>query len=149
MNPMRIQAPLVASLAVLVLCGPAHAMDIKDYFKMADKDQARYDQSLLDSAEKALRNEGRSDVAMQLDDLFTVIKPGDQISDGFNEFLANLEDMLKAEVKREAANPNRPSLQAERAFRDVAQDHGISLPPQYETIAAGFRRQLPLRDLAK
>jgi hypothetical protein len=133
----------------MVLSGAAQALDIKDYFKMADQDQARFNQTLLDGAEKLLRDQGRSDVALRLDKLFTEIKAGDQISDGTNEYMANLEDMLKAEVKREAANPNRPSLQAERAFRDVAQDHGITLPPQFETIAASFRRQLPLRDLAK
>jgi hypothetical protein len=147
MTRFAISAAILCT--AIPLSGAAHAMEIKDYFKMADQDQGRFNQMLLDSAEKALRNEGRSDVAMQLDDLFTVIKPGDQISDGFNEYLANLGDMLRAEVKREATNPNRPSLQAERAFRDVAQDHGINLPPQFETIAASFRRQLPFRDLAK
>ena len=116
---------------------------------MADQDQARYDQMLLDVAEKTLRDEGRSDLATQLDNLFTQIKPGDQISDGFNEYAANLADMLRAEIKREAANPNRPSLQAERAFRDVAQDHGITLPPKFEPEAANFRPQYPPRDLSR
>ena len=124
-------------------------MDIKEYYKMASEDQASFGQLLLNGAEKLLRDEGRSDLASKLDDLFTELRPGNKISDGANEFLANLEDMLRAEVKREATNPNRPSLQAERAFRDVAQDHGINLPAQFETIAARFRRQLPLRDLAK
>jgi len=145
---LYFRATLSGIATAVALSGTAaRALDIKDYFKMADQDQARYNQMLLDAAEKALRDEGRSDLAARLDNLFTQIKPGDQISDGFNEYLANVDDMLKAEVKREAANPNRPSLQAERAFRDVAADHGITLPPAFETVAASFRRQFPFRDL--
>lgn len=145
---MRAHTLAVVALIVSASCGtPARAMDIKEYFKMADQDQVHFGVMLLDSAEK--RDQGRSDLAMQLDSLFTEIKPGNKITDGTYEYLANLDDMLRAEVKREAANPNRPSLQAERAFRDVAADHGITLPPSFETVASSFHRQFPLRDLVK
>lgn len=147
MNRFAISAAILST--AMCLSGAAHALDIKDYFRLADQDQARFNQTLLDGAEKLFRDQSRSDLALKLDKLFTEIRPGDQISDGTNEYMANLADMLRAQVKREATNPNRPSLQAERAFRDVAQDHGINLPPAFETIAATFRRQLPLRDLVK
>ena len=150
MNSSTLRFPIrLAALFLMAVFVPgmAHALDIKDYFKMADKDQGRFNQTLLDSAEKALRESGRSDLARKLDDLCTDIKPGDEISDCFNDYLQNLDDMLRAEVKREATHPNRPHLQAETAFRDMAADHGITLPPQFETIVASFRPQFPMRDL--
>jgi hypothetical protein len=143
----RLSISLAMLIAALIVHRTASALDIKDYYRMATEDQARFGQTLQDGAEKLLRDGGRSDLAAQLHRLFTEIRPGEKISDGTNEYLANLEDMLRAEVKREAANPNRPHLQAERAFRDMAADHGISLPTQFETVAASFRPQLPLRDL--
>jgi len=127
----------------------ARAMDIKDYFRMSDQDQAQFAVMLLNSAEEAFRDQGRLDLVMQLDNLFTDAKHGSKITDGTSKYLANLDDMLRAERKREAANPNRPSLQAEGAFRDVAREHGISLPPTFETIASRFQPQFPLRDIVK
>jgi len=146
---IRIAISVAIISAVISLSGAARAMDIKDYFKMADQDQARYNQTLLDGAEKLLRDQGRLELALRLDKLFTEITPGNQISQGMAEYTLNLSDMLKAEIKREANNPSLPHLQAERAFRDVAQDHRMALPPTFETIAAGFRRQFPLRDFVK
>lgn len=139
----------VTAISLIVSATAARAMDIKEYFKMADQDQVQFSVMLLDSAEKALRDQGRPDLVVQLDNLFTDVKHGNKITDGTNEYLANLDDMLRAELKREAANPNRPSLQAERAFRDVAREHGITLPPTFETITSGFQRQFPLRDVVK
>lgn len=55
--------------------------------------------------------------------------------------------MLKAEIKREAKNPNLPHLQAERAFRDVAADHGIPLPKSFDAVARDFQPQFPPKDL--
>jgi len=144
---------LIKSLAILSatmsLAGPAHATDIKDHFKMVVDDKGRFDQMLLDVAEKLLRDQGRPDLALRLHKLFTEITPGNKISQGMAEYTLNLSDMLRAEIKREASNPSLPHLQAETAFRDVAQDHGINLPPTFETMAASFHRQYPLRDLVK
>jgi hypothetical protein len=149
MNRLREVCAIASVSAAVMFSGTAHAMDIKDYFKMADQDQSRFDQTLLDGAKQELRHEGRPDLALQLDKLFTEIKTGNGISDGFNEYLANLEDMLKAEVKREARNPNLAHLQAEKAFRDVAEDHGIPLPKEFDFVAKDFKAKLPPRDLAK
>lgn len=133
--------------ATMMFSGTAHAMDIKDYFKMVDQDQGRFNQTLLEGAEKALRDEGRPDLAQQLDKLFTEITSGNQISEGMAEYTLNLSDMLKAEIKRQGKNPDLPHLQAERAFRDVAEDHGITLPPAFDTVASNFHPQFPPRDL--
>jgi hypothetical protein len=137
------------AIALILSATAARAMDIKEYFKMGDQDRVQFAVMLLDSAEKALRDQGRLDLVMQLDNLFTDVKPDKKIADGTYRYLANLDDILRAELKGEAANPKGPSLQAERAFRDAAREHGITLPPTFETIASGFQRQFPLRDIAK
>ena len=79
---------------------------------------------------------GRS--GMELDRLFTEVKPGNKFSDGFAEYQARLGAMLGAEVDREVRNPSLPHLRAERAFRDTAKDHGIALPPAFDTVASDF-----------
>jgi hypothetical protein len=61
----------VAILAIaLSVSNAAHALDIKDYFRLADQDQARFNQTLLNSAEKLFRDQSRSDLALKLDKLF-------------------------------------------------------------------------------
>jgi hypothetical protein len=130
-------------LAAILLARAAQAIDIKDYFKMADQDQGRFDQSLLTGAEKLLDDEGRTDLADQLDRLFTEVKTGNKLSEGMADYQANLGAMVIAEVKREARNANLPHLQAERAFLDAAKDHGIPLPPAFDTIASDFHPQFP------
>jgi len=129
--------------AAMLFTSAAQAMDIKDYFKMADQDQGRFDLFLLTGAEKLLNDEGRADLAAQLDKLFTEVKPGNKLSDGMAEYQARLGAMLGAEVNREVRNPNLPHLQTERAFRDAAKDHGIPLPPAFDTIASDFQPRFP------
>jgi hypothetical protein len=147
MNRLREVCAIASVSAAVMFSGTAHAMDIKDFFRMADQDQGRFDQTLLNGAEQELRGEGRPDLALQLDKLFTAA--GDEISPGMREYSLNLADMLRAEIKREAKNPNLPHLQAERAFRDVAEDHGIPLPKEFDFVAKDFKAKLPPRNLAK
>ena len=129
--------------ASLLAPSAAQAMDIADYFKMADQDQGRFDDTLFVGAKQLLMQEGRIDLANQLDRLFTEVKTGSKLADGMADYQANLGAMAVAEVKREARNPSLPHLQAERAFRDAAQVHGIPLPPTFDTVAGNFRPKLP------
>ena len=140
----RLAWPL---LAAMLFVSTAQATDIKDYFKMADQDQGRFNQALLTGAEKVLSDEGRADLAAQLDKIFTEVKPGNKLSDAFADYQARLGAMLGAEVEREVRNPNLPHLQAERAFRDAAQDHGILLPPAFDTVAKDFHPKFPPKKL--
>ncbi|HEX3912699.1 MAG TPA: hypothetical protein VHW71_04265 [Steroidobacteraceae bacterium] len=87
--------------AAVLISSAAQATDISDYFKMADQDQGRFNQALLTGAEKVLNEEGRADLANQLDALFTEVKPGNKLSDGMADYLARLGAMQIAEVNRE------------------------------------------------
>jgi hypothetical protein len=117
---MKMSAILRAAFmsAAMLMTGVAHAMDIKDYFRMATPDQGRFDQTLLDGAEKALRDEGRPESRSQagqdkreaknpnlphshvakspFGQLFT--PTDDTISEGMKGYTINLADMLKAEL---------------------------------------------------
>lgn len=93
----RLAWPL---LAAMLFVSTAQATDIKDYFKMADQDQGRFNQALLTGAEKVLSDEGRADLAAQLDKIFTEVKPGNKLSDAFADYQARLGAMLGAEVER-------------------------------------------------
>jgi len=140
---------LVATIMLVALffTSAAQAMDIKDYFKMADQDQGRFDQTLLTGAEKVLIDEGRPDLATQLDRLFTEVKPGNKVSDATADYMARLGAMLGAEVEREVRNSKLPHLQAERAFRDAAKDHGIPLPKAFDAVASNFKPKFPPKKL--
>ena len=140
---MRAPALGIIISATLLLGSAAQAMDIAVYFKMADRDQGQFDNTLFVGAKQLLMQEGRTDLANQLDRLFTEVKTGNKLSDGMADYQANLGAMVVAEVKRQARNPSLPHLQAERAFRDAAQDHGIALPPAFDTVASNFHPNLP------
>ena len=114
---------------------------------MADQDQGRFDNALFVGAKQLLKDEGRADLADQLERLFTEVKSGNKLSDGMADYQANLGAMLGAEVTREVRNPNVVHLQAERAFRDTAQDYGIPLPPVFDTVASDFHPQFPPKKL--
>ncbi len=129
--------------AAMLFSGTVQAMDINDYFNMANQDQGRFDQTLLTGAEKLLIDEVRADLATQLDKIFTEVKPGNKLSDAMADYQARLGAMQIAEVNREVRNPNLPHLKAERAFRDAAKDHGIPLPPAFDTVASDFHPQFP------
>lgn len=55
--------------------------------------------------------------------------------------------MLGAEVNREVRNPKLPHLQAERAFRDAVQDHGIPLQRAFDSVASNFKPKFPPKKL--
>jgi hypothetical protein len=146
MRGFRVVAASMLSTSLLA-ASTARAMDIKDYFRMADQDQGRFDQTLLTGAERVLSGEGRADLAAQLETLFTEVKPGNKLSDGMADYQARLGAMVIAEVKREARNPALPHLQAERAFRDAAKDHGIVLPAAFDAVANDFHPKFPPKSL--
>jgi hypothetical protein len=142
MGGLKVLAATVLS-ASLFAASAAQAMDIEDYFKMAGQDQGQFDNALFTGAKQVLKNEGKADLADQLDRLFTEVKPGNKLSDGFADYQARLGAMAIAEVKRQSRNPKLAHLQAERAFRDAAQDHGIALPPAFDTVVSNFKPKFP------
>ncbi len=75
----------VLSVAVL-LSSAAQAMEIQQYDKMSNDDQGEYVSRLVGGAEQAYKDEGRADLAAQVDHLFITTLPGDKITIGVGEF---------------------------------------------------------------
>src|ERR1700674_3753072 len=71
----KFLAATFLSAAMLFTTG-AQAMEIRQFDKMADQDQAEYVGLLVQGAEKVLTDEGRSDLAAQVEHLFTTRNPG-------------------------------------------------------------------------
>jgi hypothetical protein len=105
----RLTLSATALFVAVLLSGAAQAMEIRQYDKMADQDQADYVQVLVDGAQKILKDEGRGDLAGKMDQLFTEIPAGDKISLGMTEFESNLTLARVADVKRVISNPNAPA----------------------------------------
>ncbi len=82
MNWFNAQLPVASLSASLLVASAAQAMEIRQNDKMADQDQADYVQVLIDGAQKVLKDEGRGDLAGRMDQLFTEIPAGDNISLG-------------------------------------------------------------------
>ena len=57
--------------AAMLLPSAAQAMQIQQFDKMADQDQADYVVALVNGAEKVLTDEGKPDLAAQVEHLFT------------------------------------------------------------------------------
>jgi hypothetical protein len=148
MDAMRLRlmrVPLVAVIAssTFFLSGAVQAMTIVQFDKMADDDQDAYVADLVVGAGKVLRESGQADKAAQVRNLFVVIKPGDQISDGMAEFEIILAKSRLADLKRRQKDPNARILEVEDAMVITLKRNGIEVPDSFFTVNANFRPKLP------
>jgi hypothetical protein len=74
----------------MLFSGVAQAMEIRQFDKMAIPDRSDYVGLLVQGAEQVLKDEGRADLAAQVDHLFTTTMPGDAHTIGSVEFELNL-----------------------------------------------------------
>ena len=106
-------AAILLSGAILLI-NTAQAMEIRQFDKMADQDQADYIQVLVDGAQKVLKDEGRGDLANKIDALFTEVPAGDKISLRMEEFEDNLA--LVTDAKNVIRDPHAQRLEVEDAM---------------------------------
>ena len=83
---------------------------------MADQDQADYIGDLIVGAEKVLTDEGRPDLAAQVEHLFTTKNNGDADTIGMVEFEINLALVRLDDAKNAEKNPNDPRSEVEDAM---------------------------------
>src|SRR5579863_204851 len=117
--------------ASLLAVSTAQAMEIRQYDKMADQDQAEYVGLLVQGAEIVLTNEGKTDLAAQVDKLFLTIPAGDKMSLGMTEFVRNLALARVTDAKDVEKNPNAPRIEVEDAMAVTLQKNGIELPDSF------------------
>jgi hypothetical protein len=131
--------------ATMLLTSAAQAMEIRQFDRMAQDDQAEYVSELIQGAEKVLTDEGRPDLAAQVSQLFATNDPGDKISIGMAEFYLNLARARVADVKRATQDPNAKRLEIEDAMAVTLKKNGIDLPPAFFTVASSFKPKFPLQ----
>ena len=141
----RLNKFLVAAFmaAAIVLPNIVQAMEIWQFDKMAVSDQSEYVGLLVQGAEKVLTDEGRSDLAAQVEDLFTTTDPGDRHTIGAVEFEMNLALAREADAKNVLKNPNSPRIEVEDAMAVTLKKNHIDLPDSFFTVASNFKPKFP------
>jgi hypothetical protein len=134
----KFLAPTFLSAAML-FTSAALAMEIRQFDKMADQDQADYIVALVDGAEKVLTDEGRPDLAAKVEHLFTTKNNGDADTIGGVEFEINLALARVDDAKNAAQHPNDPRLEVEDAMFVTLQKNHIELPDSFYTVNSGFK----------
>jgi hypothetical protein len=150
----RFNKFLVAAFmsAAMLIPGAIQAMEIQQFDKMASQDRSDYVADLVLGAEKVLIDEGRSDLAAQVDKLFTETLGDVKIPLGMIEFSRNLDRVRLDDAKNAAAHPNDPRLEVEDAMFLTLQKNGINLPDSFFTVNSNFKPKLPpqqTKDAAK
>ena len=135
----RFAIPALILSAATLLSGAARAMEIQQYDKMASEDKGEYFSLLVGGAEQVLKDEGRADLAAKVEDLFTGMLPGDQISIGIGEFERYLARARVTDTKNIANDPHAHRLEVEDAMAVTLKKNGIDLPQSFFTVNSNFR----------
>ena len=141
----RSNASLAATLlaAAVPFAGPAQAMEIRQFDKMADADQKEYVGALVEGAQKALRDDGRADLAEQVGLLFTTQPRDSDVSIGMSQFIANLALIRVSDLKRLELDPHATRLEVEHAMIMTLKHDGIVLPKSFMHVLDGFKPTHP------
>jgi hypothetical protein len=125
--------------AAMLLPGALQAMEIRQFDKMADQDQVDYLVALIDGAEKVLTDEGKPDLAAQVEHLFTTKNPGDTDTIGMIAFETSLATLRVLDAKNVAKNPGAQRFEVEHVMILALKDHGIVLPKSFMTVNKDFK----------
>jgi hypothetical protein len=141
----RVNEFLVATFmsAAMLFTSAAQAMEIRQFDKMAVQDQGDYVGLLVGGAEQVLKDEGRADLAAQVEHLFTTTDPGDAHTIGMVEFELNLALLREADAKNAVQHPNDPRVEVEDAMSVTLHKNHIELPDSFFTVASNFKPKLP------
>jgi hypothetical protein len=129
--------------AALLFAGAAQAVEIRQFDKVDKQDQRAYVALLVQSAKKALIDQGRSDLAAQVDQLFTKTPSGDKMPLGMTEFERNLALARLSDLDRIAHDPNARRLEVEDAMYVTLEKNGITLPDSFFTAVSNFKPRFP------
>ncbi len=129
--------------AAMLTAGEAQAMTIWQFDKMADADRDEYVAALVIGARRVLREDGRSELARQMELFFTEIEPGQQIPLGMSEFQANLAKARATDLENVQHDPGALRIEVEDALALTVRNHGLELPESFFTVASGFTPKNP------
>jgi len=112
---------------------------------MAIQDQSDYIGDLIVGAERVLTDEGRSDLAAQVEHLFTTKNPGDADVIGMVEFERNLALAREEDAKNVLKDPHSQRIEVEDAMAVTLQKNHIDLPDNFYTVANDFHPKFRLQ----
>ena len=119
-------------------------MEIQKFDKMVNDDQAEYVSELISGAEKVLTDEGKPDLAAQVEHLFTTNPSDSNTSIGMNDFMITLAKARLADAQRALKDPNAKRIQVEDAMAVMLKKlHGIDLPHSFFTVNSNFKPKYP------
>jgi hypothetical protein len=142
-NGLKIFPAAAFMSAAMLLPNVVQAMEIWQFDKMADQDQVDYIVDLIDGAKKVLADEGRPDLAAQVEHLFTTKYNGDADTIGMVEFERNLAIVRLDDAKNAAAHPNDPRSEVEDAMAITLENNYIELPDSFYSVASTFQPKYP------
>jgi hypothetical protein len=125
--------------AAMLLTGAAQAMEIRQFDRMADQDQAEYVGLLVQGAERVLADEGKADVVQKVHQLFTTKDPASGLSMGMKQFEMNLAQARIVDADNALNDPKIPRLEVEHAMIRSLNQNGIVLPKTIMTVMKDFK----------
>jgi hypothetical protein len=136
-----MRAPTFAIISTaLLLSGAAQTMEIRQFDKMADRDQVDYLDGLITGAEKVLMDTGKPALAAQVERLFTTkLNRGDNATIGMIEFERNLA-ITRAD---NADHPQDQPSEVEDVIIITLENNQIALPDSFYDVNKNFRPKLP------
>jgi hypothetical protein len=130
--------------AAMLMSTVAQAMQVQVYDRMSTRDQADYIGVMIKGAEQVLTDQGRSDLADKVKELFTTREPGDDNTIGMVELELNLAALSKADADNLVRDPNAKPLQVELAMIATLRANGIILPKSFMHVGDNFQPHDPL-----
>jgi len=129
--------------AAMLFTGTVQAMEIQQFDKMAGEDHSDYVVVLIEGAQKVLIDDGKSDLALTIHQLFTQVPPGDDMPLGMTEFERNLARARLADAERLVKDPKAGRLEVEHAMIVTLKKNDIILPQSFMHVADKFKPKFP------
>jgi hypothetical protein len=130
---------LVAALLSVstLFSGPAQALEIFNFDRLAPADQTRFVDGLVKGAVDILTKGGHKDQAAKVQQIFADKR-------AFPAALAHERDV---DNKRYVEYPDMTRLEVEDAIIDMLKPKGIELPDSFYQVNMNFRARLPVHPL--
>ena len=140
---MRRSIFALALSACLLPGWAAQALEIWQYDRLAQGDQARFVSGLVHGAIAILTKAGHADQAQKVAHLF----PDPDHATATATFKAALAYERDVDVKRAIEQPDASRLEVEDAMEELLKKDGITLPDSFYTVNRDFRARLPVKPL--
>lgn len=127
MSEHKNRLPAVLVSAALLLAGMAHAVSFPQFDNMSQYQQAEFIADMVARTEKALKDEGKAEFAIKMEQLFTDIEPGDKVSVGLAELEVNVARARLADLHRLEKDPKARRVDVEDALFVTLKKNGIEL----------------------